>query len=251
VAQERWRRGEEFCYDLELHDQYGHLRERWEGLRLRALAPVEPRDAWPPALLAPYLERRLGELLPGACLQVGLETGPERRRRRDNALLRLLGAEAILLHRPDGKPELVGGLQAVSFAHAGALTLAVTGAGPLACDLEAVQSRAPEVWRDLVGEPHYALALQIMQALGEDEDMAATWVWSARECLKKAGMLPGTPLTLLDRSDDGWVLLRAGRSVVATYIAKLQEQAGAMVVALLTEPARSMQEYPQREAVTS
>ncbi len=251
VAQERWRRGEEFCYDLELHDLHGRLRERWEGLRLRALAPVELRDAWPPALLAPYLERRLGELLPGVCLQVGLETGSERRQRRDHTLHRLLGAGVILLHRPDGKPELVGGVQAVSFAHTEALTLAVTGAGPLACDLQAVQSRAPEVWRDLVGESHYALAMQIVPVLGEDEHVAATRVWSARECLKKAGLLPGTPLTLLDRSDDGWVLLRASRVVVATYVAKLQEQAGTMVVALLTEPARSVQEQPRQEAVVS
>jgi hypothetical protein len=49
-------------------------------------------DARNPALLAPYLERRLGELLPSVCLQVGLEPGPERRQRRDQALTRLLGA---------------------------------------------------------------------------------------------------------------------------------------------------------------
>ena len=64
-------------------------------------------------------------------------------------------------------------------------------------------------------------------------------------------MLPGTPLTLLDRSDDGWVLLRAGRAVVVTVVVKLQEQAEPLVVALLAEPARSVQEQSWQEAVTS
>ena len=46
-------------------DADGTVRERWEGLRLRAVDRIAPPPAWSAALLGPYVERRLQELLPG------------------------------------------------------------------------------------------------------------------------------------------------------------------------------------------
>jgi len=44
---ERLREGNDFLYDLWIQDSEGHTRERWEGLHLRAVAPIERTQPWP------------------------------------------------------------------------------------------------------------------------------------------------------------------------------------------------------------
>ena len=46
--------------------------------------------------------------------------------------------------------------------------------------------------------------------------LAATRVWSATECLRKAGAAGDEPLTLGPRAEDGWTLLHSGSLVTAT-----------------------------------
>src|SRR5207249_855385 len=72
-ARETQRNGNSFIYDVELADQHGQLIERWEGLHLRAVEGMAPREAWPEPLLAPYLERRLQELVVGSPITVAFE----------------------------------------------------------------------------------------------------------------------------------------------------------------------------------
>jgi enediyne polyketide synthase len=213
AARERWRQGDDFVYDLEILDREGRPVERWEGLRLHAVERIAaPARA---ALLAPYVERRLQELLPGPSVRVAL--GPE--------------LDAPLHHRPDGRPE-----GQVSRSHAGDLVLEVQGEGRIGCDLEPVAARSEEAWRDLLGE-RVALAGLIARATGEDRDAAATRVWTAVEALKKAGAAHGAPLLLESGAADGWVLLRSGGMRIGTYLGPVRELAGPAALAVLVEEA--------------
>jgi enediyne polyketide synthase len=232
AARERRRDGQEFVYDLTIRDASGHLVERWEGLRLRAIDRTPAPGAWPAPLLAPYLERRLEELLPGAGLRVVLAAGGAATAtgRPDSgpAVARLLAGTrpaAPLRHRPDGRPEVAGGPR-LSIAHAGGLVLAVAGldaAAAVGCDLEPVAARPAEDWRGLLGDERWALARLLTREGGEAEDAAATRVWAAAEALVKAGAARGASLTFDAAADGGWLLLRAGRFRAATLALAVRE----------------------------
>ena len=71
-----------------------------------------------------------------------------------------------------------------------------------------------EVWRDLLGDD--SLARLIVREAKEDFHAAATRIWCALECVKKAGVGPRTPLTLSAIESDGWVVLGAGGRAIAT-----------------------------------
>ncbi|HEX8692703.1 MAG TPA: SDR family NAD(P)-dependent oxidoreductase [Longimicrobium sp.] len=239
AAREVAREGSELVYDLEVTDAAGRLAERWEGLRLRIVAPLAPGDGWPPALLGPYAERCIAELVPGLVVSVAVDRGDgERRARSDGAVRRALGAAADVRRRPDGRPEVDASDTAVSAAHAGALTLAVAGAGPLGCDLEPVAPRPALAWRDLLGPARADLAALVAGEAREDADTASTRVWAAAESLKKAGAPPDAPLVLDSIAEDGWMLLRSGALAVATWAGPVRRDGSPapMVLAVLGNP---------------
>jgi enediyne polyketide synthase len=212
-ARERSQDGDLLIYDLEILDEANRVRERWEGLRLRAVEGTESEGPFAAPLLGPYFERRLRDLLPGARLSVatGAESVPS-----DATILRALGRTRTIVRRPDGKPEIVGSKEIeASVSRTRSLTMAVVGPGPLGCDVEAVESRPTSVWRDLLG-PRYPLASTVAKDQNEDEATAATRVWTASECLTKAGRPAEAPLSLISRSGDGWVLFASGSLVTAT-----------------------------------
>jgi enediyne polyketide synthase len=98
TAEEREHNGDDFIYDLTVEDSNGCICERWKGLRLHAVAPIETQYAWPAALLAPYLERRLAEILPSTDARISLS---EASANQDSN---------CSCHRPDGKPEEQAGV---------------------------------------------------------------------------------------------------------------------------------------------
>jgi enediyne polyketide synthase len=183
--------------------------------------------------LGPYLERRLRAVAPGAAVTAVVERNAEadRQARSDLAIQRAVGERVAVSRRPDGRPEVAGG-QAVSVSHAGELTLAVAAPqGPLGCDLEPVTARAESLWQDLLGE-RFDLVKVVAQAAKEDQDSAATRVWAAGECLKKAGAALDGPLTLASAEAEGWVMLAAGSLVVATLAAPVQSRPEPLVLAV-------------------
>ncbi|MBI4168488.1 MAG: hypothetical protein HY510_00970, partial [Acidobacteria bacterium] len=115
----------------------------------------------------------------------------------------------------------------------GALVLAVAGPGPLGCDVEPVVPRPGAVWRDLLGPDRFTLATVVARETGEDEAAAATRVWAAAECLKKAGAVVDAPLVLSSAASDGWVKLAAGPLVVATFVARVRGIERPLALALL------------------
>ena len=157
----------------------------------------------------------------------------DRRARSNQAIQRALGTPASVWRRPDGKPEVSNDWD-VSAAHAGNLTLAVAGPGPIACDLEPVEGRSTGIWRELLGQERFALAGAIARQANEDVALAATRVWTASECLKKAGVMVNAPLLLTTSTPDGWVGLVSGRLNIVTLVTSVRSEENRLAFALLT-----------------
>jgi enediyne polyketide synthase len=192
-----------FVYDVDITDANGNVVEHWQGLCLRRIRDVDTTSFAAP-LLGPYLERRIAELIPEWSAAVVVE--PENHSRRDQTGTR----------RPDGKPDVTRDGWHVSASHCGGLRVSVTGPIQVSCDAEEVTARPTELWRSLLGADGFALAELIAGHRAGNLDLAATHVWTARECLTKVGAPPGSPLTLERCSANGAVLLASGSRRIAT-----------------------------------
>ncbi|NYH50597.1 enediyne polyketide synthase [Nocardiopsis arvandica] len=241
-AQERSQSGDSHVYDVELRDPSGLVVERWEGLRLRVVCTTGGVGPWIPALLGPYLERRLEQVL-GGTRAVVVEPDPpsfgggvkESRHLTELAVGRALNRPVRVYHRPDGRPEVAGAL--MSAAHGAGLTLAVVGQQRLACDAETVAERSERDWAGLLGADLVPLRDLVSAEAGDSVHAAATRVWSAMECLRKAGE-PGRSLTLGSVGEDGWVVFSCGGARVATWTTTLNGDPAPVVLAVLHEGER-------------
>jgi enediyne polyketide synthase len=239
TARERDFRDGTYVYDVCVRDGSGTLIEHWAGLRLRAVRRRAEGDPWVPALLGPYLQRRLAGMW-GRDIGVAVspESGPSNRDAAGSTggtpalFAQALCRPVTVRYRPDGRPQ-VDGDRTVSAAHSPRASVAVAGDGVLACDIEPVTARPEAVWRDLLGA-HAALADLIVGETGEDHDLAATRVWCAAECVQKAGR-HGGPMTLRGGAGPGWVLLDAGGLHVATVALTLRGDDRPTVLAVLSE----------------
>jgi enediyne polyketide synthase len=229
-AAERSRDGDTYVYDIAVRDAAGSVVERWEGLRLQAVRKKSPAGPWVPPLLGSYLERTLDDLW-GTGTAVAVEPD-ERREATVLAVGRVAGRPAEVRHRPDGAAETDLG-RPISVSHGAGMTLCVAGDGPIGCDVEPVEDRAPAVWQQLLGQ-HERLAQLIRRETGDDADTAATRVWTAIECLQKAGRPSGGPLTLAAGGAEGWVLLASGELRIATFVTTVRDRPQAVVLAVLT-----------------
>src|SRR6185436_15087413 len=126
--------------------------------------------------------------------------------------------------RPDGKPEVASG-RTVSVSHCAGITLAGTVPG---CDLETVAERT---WTDLLSPARLALAETIAEESDEDFDTAATRVWSAVECLVKAGLPVEAPITFDSVREGGWAGLRTGSQWILTLSTRLRSIADPVILA--------------------
>ncbi|MEU3370549.1 type I polyketide synthase [Streptomyces sp. NPDC006660] len=239
-AAERSRDHDTYVYDLDVRDPQGALVERWEGLRLQAVRKQDGVGPWTPTLLGPYLERRSPAVLPAA-LRVAVWPDGEaaaqdvagRRARTAQTLALALGHEPALSYRPDGKPETGTGPH-VSSSHGAGVTFAVAGEQAVGCDVEEAVDRPAGEWRDLLGAEGHALAELIAGERGEDLSTAATRVWGAQECLRKAGHARAQ-LVISRASTGRWVVLRSGGLRIATFPTTLRGRTAPVVFTMLTE----------------
>ncbi|WP_335936534.1 type I polyketide synthase [Streptomyces sp. PTD5-9] len=240
-AVERSRDGDVYVYDIVVRDADGTPVERWDGLTLHAVRKTDGAGPWVAPLLGPYLERALEEVT-GARVAVavhphgGQPAGSvgERRAHTRIAAAQAAGAPVTVRHRPDGRPELDSGRR-LSASHGLGVTLAAVADTAVACDIEAVCMRTAEEWDALLGE-HAAAAALVARQTGEAPDTAATRVWSAAECLRKAGILSGARLTVEPGRKDAWVVLAAGGLRIATFVTALRNALEPAVFAFLTLP---------------
>lgn len=241
-AAERHRDGDTYTYDLDICAEDGRILERWEGLRLQAVRKTDGRGPWIPALLGPFIERQAAELT-GSDVRCAVEPDPPsgaggrdaRRKQTKVAMERMLGRPTVITHRGDGKPEVADEDIAVSSSHGAGLTLAVSGRGRVGCDVETVAERAPEDWQGLLTADQSALADLIQREREEGPAVAATRVWSAVECLRKAGRTLTGPITLAQGGPDGWVVLQSGAAKIATFVTSVLDQPDPVVFTILTE----------------
>ncbi|WP_331755343.1 SDR family NAD(P)-dependent oxidoreductase (plasmid) [Streptomyces sp. NBC_00846] len=239
-ATERHRDGDTYVYDIAVRTPDGTVVERWEGLTLHAVRKTDGSGPWVAPLLGSYLERTLEEVL-GTHLDIAVEpdlpgageSTDERRAATARAVQRALGESAEVRYRPDGRPELADDRR-ISAAHGLGVTLGVSAAQTVACDIEAVCVRSATEWAGLLGE-HAELAALVAKETGEAPDTAATRVWGAVECLRKAGLMAGAPLTLAPPTRDNWVVLTVGGLRIATFVTALRDALEPAVFAFLAE----------------
>ena len=117
--------------------------------------------------------------------------------------------------------------------------MAVAGPGPMGCDVEPVTPRSAETWQDLLGTERFALAELVAREADEDRDTAATRVWAAGECLKKAGVSLDSPLVLASAHADGWVVLSSGSLAIASFVAPVRDRQERLALAVLTRSNRA------------
>ena len=158
----------------------------------------------------------------------------ERRVRSDRTIKQITSSSSPPLRRSDGKPEVTTG-EAVSVAHCGDLTFVIAGSAPLGCDVESVTTKSSAIWQDLLGQERFDLANVVAQENREALDLAATRIWSASECLKKAGAMIDVPLMLLDTNTDDVVWLESGESAIATLVVSVRDFEQPLVFALLVK----------------
>jgi enediyne polyketide synthase len=143
---------------------------------------------------------------------------------------------------------VLAGVETVSAAHAGDFTLAVGGGGSMSCDVQEVRGRTDGEWRYLLGRDRYALAERTARECHENLDAAATRIWMALECLKKAGKPVKSPLVFESTRDDGWAVLRSGRAAIVTCVAAVRGIRPALGVAVMV---RLQTERPVADAVVN
>ncbi|MGH3880814.1 MAG: SDR family NAD(P)-dependent oxidoreductase, partial [Actinophytocola sp.] len=237
-ARERLQDGDSYIYDVDVLTPDGTVVERWEGLSLRAVRKKGGAGPWVPALLGSYVERGAEKVLGGSRTVVvepnpatGLVEAADRRAQTELAASRALGRRAGVRYRPDGRPEIEGGT--VSASHGAGLTLVVTGAGTLSCDVEVVLERDFEDWATLLGDQQLAVRDLVATETGESASVAATRVWSALECLRKAGVTANA-LTLDRIEPEGWVVLSDGNARIATWVTTVNDVPDEVVFAVLS-----------------
>jgi enediyne polyketide synthase len=227
-ATERLRDGDNFVYDLYLEDTEGRTCEAWEGLHLRAVAPIETNAPWPLPLLVPYLERKLAELLPGTALKLAITSAlAEPCSCQIDDVRQLFGPSAVLVHRPDGKPEITGvnGRHPyISRSHCSKLTLLISANRAAGCDLEQIVGRDAAAWERMLRGEEFALAQQLSRMANIALDCAATQIWTLKESLRKAGAALTQPVSLAATSPDGWAGFSAGQFKAATFNARVEGQ---------------------------
>jgi enediyne polyketide synthase len=196
-------KGSDFVYDVEITDQYGNGIQRMDGLRLHSISENDPSMFRTPQLIANMLERRWCELSDDGA-QVFLHEEPEGGR----SFERLPG------RRADGKPIHIENAAVRAWSDGVLLQLLSSQDG--ACDIERVEHREPQMWRDLLGESLFQSAAFLAQRHGEEFDLATTRFWTIMECLKKLGRLSTGSVVSEQYTHEGWTLSRCGEYNIGT-----------------------------------
>jgi enediyne polyketide synthase len=211
---------------MEILTATGEILEEWTGLKLRIVEAMIS-ESWAAGTLGPYLQRKMTELVPSSPMTVAFEKS----HRETPSRPRSSAIHSDVYHRPYGRPEIQG-KNCASFSHSEDLTMLVAGDHLVACDLElAAGVTCP--WQELLGHQHYTLAKLISGQSMEELDIAATRIWSALECLKKAEIGSSAPLSMLPVQEKQWVLLRSGANLIATFAASVRGKTSLIIVAIL------------------
>ncbi|MCH9031220.1 MAG: SDR family NAD(P)-dependent oxidoreductase [candidate division Zixibacteria bacterium] len=234
-AREISNNGETYTYDMEILSGSGEILERWRELKLQVVAGSSLPVPTNPALLGVYLERKLESLAPNSGMEVSLQwnNGDLIENKRAKALRALSLTEKDIKHRPDGKPLIAAGKN-ISISHSCNLTMALTGRGAVACDIEAIDQRNDSSWCDLLGSDGFKLAQLVAAETKSDVSTASTRIWSVQEAIKKAGLQSTIRPTFVS-VDKNWVIFKHGTYKIASLTVDLESDCLPVSIALLCE----------------
>jgi enediyne polyketide synthase len=241
---------DELQWTVQAANAVGQLIACWRGVRLGDAGPLPRNAAWPPALLAAFLERSAAELGLDEGLRVTVSCGQP-----------TVPADAIprqsgrARHGPDGGDVPVDERHGrprrsrVSAASA-------TKGGPLTGFTFAVQAPVSAtcgwVTIDEAGRQHQpatALAIaygQLRAELAEPPPQLAGRLEAVRACLAAAGLHADSDLRVVETAGDGWVVLATRRARIACTVVELSGVAAPVAVALLTMRGSHARATPTR-----
>jgi len=244
-AHERAREGGLYTYDIEIASAAGEVLERWWGLQLQEVGGAAQRKSWPAGLLAPRIEEMAGACHPGLGLGLSAAVVPGSDAEASQRAVDISkGAPAPLCRRPDGKPLFEASAHAdapehhVSTSHANGHTLAVVSPHRVACDMEVIEARSPELWQDLLGRDRFKLAKAISRERSECIDTSATRLWGAIECLRKFGLQRETPLSVAGDCAGEVVRIEAGAYATVSLEATVRGAGHPVVISLLARSSK-------------
>ena len=90
------------------------------------------------------------------------------------------------------------------------------------------------------------MAQRISREKSEGMDAAATRLWAVTECLKKAGLPVGAPVTLESSTADSWVLFHSGTLAIATCTVTIANIKPVLVAAVAVSSAASSKQRRAR-----
>jgi enediyne polyketide synthase len=215
-AKEVKQEGAEFVYDIRVTDQEGNLVQEWTGVRFHALHRKLPLEL--PARLAQVMLQRKTDALLGTRHQSFIKLDKDKSWEKTTK-------------RTDGKPSANG--YSLSRSYSGNVALSISSEHDIVCDAEMVIHQSDARWCTLLGEAHMQLVSNIQRETGEGRLLAATRVWCAVECIRKAGLQDSSPL-LLERSEpDGTVYMHSAGHKVMTYNCSIKNEPVSSMFAVL------------------
>jgi len=135
-------------------------------------------------------------------------------------------SDISIQHTKEGKPELAfnGGQVSktppigISLADGAGASFAIIGEGPVGIDTEKVEPRTTELWKGLLGDDGYDLAMRLMNETGESFDLSATRVWTLIEAGKKADSLTRFIPDFTEIFDRQWLVFKNEDSQAETLL---------------------------------
>ncbi len=240
------RRTSELAWSVEAVNADGQPIASWRGVRLRDAGPLPRNAAWPPALLAAFLERNAADLglderlrVTVSCGQPALPAGVIPRQSRPGRS----GPGRSGPGRP-GRDDSAASEHSPEPTQSRLSIARARGAGPLAGFTFAVQAPVPAAcgWIaiDETGRQHQpatGLAIaygQLRAELTEPAPLLAGRLEAIRACLAAAGRHADADLRVVQVASDGWVVLATRRARIACTVVELSGVAAPVAIALLT-----------------
>jgi hypothetical protein len=258
------------AWDVRALDRAGQPLIIWRGVRMRDAGPMPRNAAWPPPLLAIYLERVCVELGLDPGLRVAMrraqppgddpgtpsgshgEAGPEGGSGEQAEAPGGPGGGAPEPAEPAGTANGQGQLAGFT------LSVRIAGAaGSAACGWSVAEA-GPLAEPDADQAYPAARAQMLSGFLGEPPATVGARLRAIARCLVMAGAPAGCPIAIRDIADDGWILLSAVGAIMACTVADIGGVSAPVAIALMTgtptwdrnagpgQAARSAQRAPAR-----
>jgi 3-oxoacyl-(acyl-carrier-protein) synthase/NADP-dependent 3-hydroxy acid dehydrogenase YdfG len=209
------------AWDVEAVDGAGRPLAIWRGLRLADVGPLPRNAAWPPSLLAVYLERSMASLGLGRDLRVTVQCSQP-----DPAGQGQQPGAVIPRQPSSAERELPDPLQG--------FTLSVRAASPAACGWASTEPGS--VSPPGTGPSLAEAGRQLGSRLREPTAVINARLAAIAACLSRSGTPASTPLVCEGSGGvtrDDWVVLRAGAAGIGCTVVEVSGMTRAVAIAIM------------------